>query len=217
VEFNTDIRAAKYTRDIAYATMENSCYRHNPCDKAKFEVSAHNFIDLSEQGYGLSILNDCKYGFEVHERRMMISLLKGPLNPDPQSDFGEHNFIYSLYPHAGDWREGGTLAAGLALNNPMHVVPLGGGDGPSSGSFMSVTAANVTLEAVKKCEAEDAFIVRVAEKTGASADVTLSFFKEIAEACECNLLEREDVPCAFEGNQIQFTIRPFEIRTFKIK
>ncbi|MCL2508606.1 MAG: glycosyl hydrolase-related protein [Oscillospiraceae bacterium] len=217
VEFNTDIRAAKYTRDIAYATIENSCYRHNPYDKAKFEVSAHNFIDMSENEYGLSILNDCKYGFEVHERRMMISLLKGPLNPDPQSDYGEHWFTYSLYPHAGDWRGAGTLAAGLALNNPMNVVPLSGGNGSSAGSFISVSAENVTLEAVKKCETEDAFIVRVAEKTGASAKVTLTFFKEIVQAFECNLLEREDVPCAFTGDRIDFEIRPFEIRTFKIK
>ena len=217
VEFNTGIRAAKYTRDIAYATMENSCYRHNPYDKAKFEVSAHNFIDLSEAGYGLSILNDCKYGFEVHERRMMISLLKGPLNPDPQSDYGEHTFTYSLYPHAGGWREAGTLAAGLALNNPMAVVALQAGQGSAAGSFISVSAENVTLEAVKRCEAEDAFIVRVAEKTGAGADVALRFFKEIAQAFECNLLEREDVPCAFDGDTLRFAIKPYEIRTFKLR
>jgi len=217
VEFNTDIRAEKYTRDIAYATMENSCFRHNPFDKAKFEVPAHNFIDLSEKGYGLSILNDCKYGYEVHERRMMVSLLKGPLNPDPQSDYGEHTFTYSLYPHAGDWRPSGTLSAGLALNNPMQVVALGEGKSAPTGSFMDVSAENVTLEAVKKSEAGDAFIVRVVEKTGASADVTLTFFKDIAQASECNLLEREDVPCAFDGSRVRFTIRPYEIRTFKLK
>jgi len=215
--FDTDIRASHYTRDIAYATMQNSCYRHNPYDKAKFEVSAHNFVDLSEAGYGLSILNDCKYGYEIHERRMMISLLKGPLNPDPQSDYGEHWFTYSLYPHAGDWHTGGTLAAGLALNNPMNVVELQSGEGAPAGSFIGVSAENVTLEAVKKCENEEAFIVRVVEKTGTSADVTLTFFKEITQASECNLLEREDVPCGFEGDRLNFVIKPYEIRTFKLK
>jgi len=226
VVFDTDIRANKYTRDIAYATIENSCYRHNPYDKAKFEVSAHNFIDLSEQAFGLSILNDCKYGYEVHERRMMMSLLKGPLNPDPQSDYGEHTFTYALYPHAGDWRVGGTLAAGLALNNPMAVVELESGAMPEHSeatephrrwSFLSVSADNVTLEAVKRCEVENATVVRVAEKTGACTEVTLTFFRDIAAAWECNLLEREDVPFPSEGNQLRFTIRPFEIRTFKLK
>lgn len=217
VIFETDIHAAKYTRDIAYATIENSCYRHDPYDKAKFEVSAHNFIDLSENDYGLSILNDCKYGFEVHEQRMMISLLKGPLNPDPLSDYGEHTFTYALYPHAGNWRAAGTLAQGLALNHPMQAVPLQAAQTASAGqSFVSVSADNVTLEAVKKCEAEDAFIVRVAEKTGANTNVTLQFFKDIEQVFECNLLEREDAPHAFAGREVRFTLRPFEIKSFKL-
>ena len=218
VEFNTDIRADKYTRDIAYATIENSCYRHNPYDKAKFEVSAHNFVDLSEKDYGLSILNDCKYGYEVHERRMMISLLKGPLNPDPMSDYGEHYFTYSLYPHAGGWLEAGTLPSALALNNPMNVIALQAAQSASpASSFISVSAPNVTLEACKRCEKEDAWIVRVCEKTGASAPVELKFCKKITQATECNLLEREDEPCSFEGDEIRFVIRPYEIRTFKVQ
>ena len=154
---------------------------------------------------------------KLHSNASLISLLKGPLNPDPRSDYGEHHFTYALYPHAGDWREGGTLAAGLALNNPMNVIELRAGEGADAGSFISVSAENVTLEAVKKCESEDAFIVRVVEKTGAGADVTLRFFREIAAAFECNLLEREDVPCEFDGDRLEFVIRPYEIRTFKLK
>lgn len=218
VGFDVDILAKSYTRDIAYATIENSNYRYNPYDKAKFEVSAHNFIDMSEKDYGLSILNDCKYGFEVDEQRMMITLLKGPLNPDPMSDYGDHYFTYSLYPHSCDWRKAKTLTRGLELNNPMHPVIIStGAKGAATRSFISVSAENVTLEAVKKCEDEDAVIVRVVEKTGASADVTLSLFADIKEAFECNLLEREDVPAAFDKNMISFNIRPFELRTFKIK
>ena len=218
VGFDVDIRAKSYTRDIAYATIENANYRYNPYDKAKFEVSAHNFIDMSEKDYGLSILNDCKYGFEVDEHRMMVTLLKGPLNPDPMSDYGDHYFTYSLYPHANDWRKAKTLTRGLELNNPMHPVALSeGAKGATSGSFISLSAENVTLEAVKRCENEDAYIVRMVEKTGASADVTLTFFKNIKGASECNLLEREDVPADYNGNKVNFIIRPFEIRTFKLK
>lgn len=217
VGFDVDIKAKSYTRDIAYATIENSNYRYNPYDKAKFEVSAHNFIDMSEKDYGLSILNDCKYGFEVDEQRMIITLLKGPLNPDPMSDYGDHYFTYSLYPHAGDWRKADTLTRGLELNNPMHCVDLPVGKAGSAKSFIEVSAKNVTLEAVKKCEDEDAFIVRMVEKTGASSPVTLTFFKDITAASECNLLEKEDVAVPFSGNKLSFTIRPFEIRTYKIK
>ncbi|MBQ3151628.1 MAG: alpha-mannosidase [Clostridia bacterium] len=218
VGFDVDIRAKKYTRDIAYATIENSNYRHNPYDKAKFEVSAHNFIDMSEDNYGLSILNDCKYGFEVDEQRMIVTLLKGPLNPDPMSDYGDHYFTYSLYPHADNWKKAKTLIRGLELNNPMCIVDVdASADANISDSFISVSAPNVTLEAVKKCEDEDAYIVRMVEKTGASANVTLTFFKEIAEAFESDLLERNDSAIDFDGKTVNFTIRPFEIKCFKLR
>ena len=219
VGFDVDIKASKYTRDIAYATIENSNYRHNPYDKAKFEVSAHNFIDMSEDAYGLTILNDCKYGYEVDKQRMIITLLKAPMNPDPQSDRGDHYFTYSLYPHAGNWKDADTITRGLEINNPMTAVEIpADATGANAKSFIKVSADNVTLEAVKKCEDEDAYIVRFVEKTGRRTDVTCDLFAEIAEAAECDLLERNDVAIdTFSGSSLSFTANPFEIKCFKIK
>lgn len=219
VGFDVDVQTQKYTRDIAYATIENSTYRHNPYDKAKFEVSAHNFIDLSEENYGVSILNDCKYGFEVDENRMIITLLKAPMNPDPKSDRGDHYFTYSVYPHASSWKAADTLEQGLAFNNPAVAVELNGkGTGASENSFIAVDGKNVTLEAVKKCEDEDAYIVRMVEKAGSRTKVHATFFKEIAEITECDLLERNDEPVDIaEGNELNFEIKPFEIKCYKIK
>ncbi len=219
VGFDVDIKAQKFTRDIAYATIESSNYRHNPYDKAKFEVSAHNFIDMSEDGYGLSILNDCKYGYEVNEQRMIITLLKAPMNPDPKSDRGDHWFTYSLYPHAGGWKDAETLVRGLEINNPMLPVELSeDAKGAESGSFISVDGKNVTLEAVKKCEDEDAYIVRFVEKAGRRTAVNVEFFAEIASVTECNLLEREDVAADIaNGKTMAFEIKPFEIKCYKVK
>ena len=219
VGFDVDIKASKYTRDIAYATIENSNYRHNPYDKAKFEVSAHNFIDMSEDAYGLTILNDCKYGYEVDKQRMIITLLKAPMNPDPQSDRGDHYFTYSLYPHAGNWKDADTITRGLEINNPMTAVEIkADAKGDTSKSFIAVSADNVTLEAVKKCEDEDAYIVRFVEKTGRRTDVTAELFGEIDTVAECDLLERNDVPVeTFAGSALSFTANPFEIKCFKVK
>ena len=218
VGFDVAVKAQKFTRDIAYATIESSNYRHNPYDKAKFEVSAHNFIDMSEDGYGLSILNDCKYGFEVDKQRMIITLLKAPMNPDPESDRHDHYFTYSLYPHAGSWKDADTVTRGLELNNPMTAVDIkAGGTGESKGSFVSVSASNVPLEALKKCEDEDAYIIRFVEKAGRTTKVDVSFFADIVKAAECNLLEREDVDfTSFDGSTFTFEIAPFEIKCFKL-
>ncbi|MCR5522254.1 MAG: hypothetical protein K6F64_01265 [Clostridia bacterium] len=218
VGFDVDIKAQKFTRDIAYATIESSNYRHNPYDKAKFEVSAHNFIDLSEDGYGLSILNDCKYGFEVNEQRMIVTLLKAPMNPDPESDRGEHYFTYSLYPHKGNWKDASTLTRGLELNNmPVAVDIAESNQGENEKSFMKLSAPNVTLEAVKKCEDSDDYIVRFVEKTGKRTQVDFDFFSEIKKVAECDLVERNDVDYnGFSGNKLSFTIAPFEIKCWKL-
>ena len=219
VGFDVDVKAQKFTRDIAYATIESSNYRHNPYDKAKFEVSAHNFIDMSEDNYGVSILNDCKYGYEVDKQRMIITLLKAPMNPDPKSDRGDHYFTYSIYPHAGNWKNAETLVRGLEINNPAVAVEINGAaKGDDAKSFISVDGKNVTLEAVKKCEDEEAYIVRFVEKAGSRTKVSAKLFAEIESVTECDLLERNDVAVDIaEGDSLNFEINPFEIKCYKIK
>ena len=219
VGFDVDVKAQKFTRDIAYATIESSNYRHNPYDKAKFEVSAHNFIDMSEDNYGVTILNDCKYGYEVDKQRMIITLLKAPMNPDPMSDRGDHYFTYSIYPHSGNWKNAETLVRGLEMNNPAVAVDVkADSKGETSGSFIKVDGKNVTLEAVKKCEDEDAYIIRFVEKAGARTGVTAELFADIKSVAECDLLERNDVAVSIaNGNKLSFTINPFEIKCYKVK
>ena len=73
------------------------------------------------------------------------------------------------------------------------------------------------LEALKKCEDEDAYIIRFVEKAGRRTKVDVDFFAEIARAAEVNLLEREDEAYfGFEGAKLFFDIDPFEIKTFKL-
>ena len=150
---------------------------------------------------------------------MIITLLKAPMNPDPKSDRGDHYFTYSLYPHAGNWKDAETLVRGLEINNPMLPVEIAeGAKGAESASFISVDGKNVTLEAVKKCEDEDAYIVRFVEKAGRRTAVNVEFFAEIASVAECNLLEREDVAADIaNGKTMSFEIKPFEIKCYKVK
>lgn len=218
VFFDVDLQTKNYTRDIAYATMECCSYRYNPYDKAKFEVNAHNWIDMSDEDYGVSLLNDCKYGHEVNEHTMILTLLKAPIKPDPQSDRGDHYFTYSLYPHAGTWKRADTLTRGLEINNPLvAAVPTGSANCPDTGSFISINCDNITLEAVKKCEDEDAYIVRMVEKTGRTTNAQVKLFANITYAAECDLIERNDEPIEFSGDTISFTAKPFEIKNYKVK
>ena len=90
--------------------------------------------------------------------------------------------------------------------------------GAESVSFIAVDGKNVTLEAVKKCEDEEAYIIRFVEKSGRRAAVKAEFFAEIASVTECNLLEREDVATDIaDGKTLSFEIKPFEIKCYKVK
>jgi alpha-mannosidase len=218
VRFHTNVTTRTAAYDIPFGVIERSCYRNNSYDEARFEVPAHAWMDLSQPDRGLSLLNDCKYGHEAFGQMIALTLLRGPLNPDPTSDQEEHWFTYSLYPHAGTWREAQTHRQALDLNDPVVVVRTGAHDGslPAVGSFLQLDGTPVTLEALKRAEDSEALIIRLVERHGASGPVTVTLPAPIVEATECNLLEREDEPVAHAGQALSFTIDPFQIRTFKV-
>ena len=100
--FDVDIRSTKATYDIQYGHCERPTHYNTSWDYAKFEVVAHKWADLSEKGYGVSLINDCKYGHSIYGTHMQISLLRSSKEPNPFADMGEHNFTYALYPHKDD-------------------------------------------------------------------------------------------------------------------
>ena len=160
--FPVDVRASRATYEIQYATIERVTHQNTPYDGARFEVAAQRWTDLSEGDYGVSLLNDCKYGHYVKGNELQISLLRAPVSPDPTADEGLHDFTYALYPHEGDWRVG-TVQQGLELNVPLLAVAVQAHSGslPSVDAFASVDVDNVVLDNVKRAEDSDALIVRV--------------------------------------------------------
>ncbi len=217
--FHTTINSRLATYDIAYGNIQRSAYRNHSYDEAKFEVPAHQWMDLSQGDYGLSLLNDCKYGHEAFGQMMALTLLRGPISPDPMSDQEEHWFTYSLYPHDLSWREAGTVAKALDLNNPAVacVTKPRAGNWPATNSFVEVMGDGITLEAVKKAEKSSDLIIRLVERHGASGDVAVKFSRKIASAGEVNLLEREESPASWKNHTLSFFVKPYEIRTFRVK
>ena len=149
---------------------------------------------------------------------MILTLLKAPIKPDPKSDRGDHYFTYSLYPHAETWKKAKTLERGLEINHPLVPVDIkADGELGADKSFITLASDSMTLEAVKKCEEEDAYIIRMVEKKGKSVDASVKFFAPLTYAAECDLIERNDVPVDFDGDTISFHATPFEIKNYKVK
>lgn len=210
--FYTDIRSTKATYDIQYGHVERPTHWNHSWDWARFEVCGHKWADLSETGYGVSLMNDCKYGYSVKENVMRLSLLKSAKYPDTEADMGAHDFTYSLYPHTGSVTEGGTIEAANQLNLPAQILS---GTFTDTRSLVTLSGNGVQIDAIKKAEDEDCLIVRMHECRGGRQTVTVSSELPVQKFVPCNLLEHN---CGeeLEGNTIDLTFRPFEIKTYKL-
>lgn len=210
--FYTNIRSTKATYDIQFGHVERPTHWNNSWDWARFEVCAHKWADLSENGYGISLLNDCKYGHNIKDNAMKLSLLKSSKAPDTEADMGEHTFIYSLYPHIGTVVSGGTIEEANRLNLPAKVVS---GQAADLRRLVCLSNEQVMIDAVKKAEDEDCFIVRLHECRGGRTQVTLYSDYPVRRIVPCNMLEH-DTGVAVEENNIALEFGPFEIKNFKL-
>lgn len=218
VAFPVAVRSLRATYEIQYGHVERPTHANTSWDVARFEVCAHKWADLSEPGYGVALLNDGKYGYDIAGSVIRLSLLRSPTWPDPVADRGHHHFTYRLLPHAGDLRTAGVVDAGYDLNVPLRAVATAAhpGDLGTARSLLSVDAANVVIEAVKQAE-DGALVVRVYEAWGRRGPVTLRAPWLIGRATATDLLERELGTVAFDRSEMAFTVAPFEIATFKLE
>lgn len=217
--FPTDIHANEATFDIQYGNVKRYTHANTSWDAAKFEVCMHKWMDVSEEGYGLSILNDCKYGCNVREGVIGLTLLKSATSPNPEADKEDHSFTFSLYPHKGGWREAGTVAQAYYLNNPLQTVvkKTEGGILAKEFSFVTCQEPNVVVEAVKQAEKGNGIIVRLYECCDRRTKAELRFGLPLRSAAVCNMLEEEAQPLAFEKDTLKLSFRPYEIKTLLLE
>jgi alpha-mannosidase len=220
VAFPVAVRSQRATYEIQYGHVERPTHANTSWDVARFEVCAHKWADLSEPGYGVALLNDCKYGYDIAGNVIRLSLLRAPTWPDPVADRGLHRFTYRLLPHAGDLREAGVVDAGYDLNVPLRVVPTfphGGGRDPS-GSLLSVDADHVVVEVVKEAdEGGGTVVVRLYEAWGRRGPVTLHAPWELRRAARTDLLERAVDELPTTGASVTLEVSPFQIVTLALE
>ena len=85
--FPVDVRTTYATYDIQYGNIRHPNHWNIRWDQARFESVGHWFADLSERDYGVTLLNNCKYGYDVKDRTLRITLLKSAIAPDYKLDF----------------------------------------------------------------------------------------------------------------------------------
>ena len=217
--FDLEIRANYATYDIQFGNLRRPTHSNTSWDYAQFEVCGHKWADLSEGNYGVTLMNDCKYGHDIKDGKMRLTLIKTSSYPDENADQGRHEFSYALLPHGATWKEAKTDRRAYEFNYPLHVRSLAGrGQGNLSDqfSFVGVSGENVVAETIKKAEDSEAWIIRAYECRQFREKVTFNFGKPLARVTECNLMEEDISEIKTEGAQFICEIAPYEIKTFKI-
>jgi alpha-mannosidase len=216
--FPTTIRAEQATFEIQYGHIQRPTVRNTSWDVARFEVVAHKWADLSDPGYGVALLNNCKYGHKVLGGVLDLNLLRSPKFPDPECDMGEHEFTYALFPHPDGFRSGGVIHEGYALNVPLRAFPTSHHQGklPPSMSRFTVSSSNVIIEAVKLAEDDDSLILRLYEAYGQPTRAVLAARPMPDRAWLTDLLERNQQELRVKDGEIELQFHSFEIKTIRI-
>ncbi|EEP82819.1 hypothetical protein UREG_07684 [Uncinocarpus reesii 1704] len=234
VEFPVDITNTEASYETQYAVTRRPTHYNTSWDMAKFEVCCHKWADLSESDYGVSILNDSKYGFATCGNLMRLSLLRAPKAPDANADIGRHHIRYAIMPHTGplDYR---TVRAGYNFNNPLVLQAQSGIEADDLFKAIKLTGApNLILDTIKRGEDDEdvsrgeleqrssrSIILRIYDSMGGKSRGTIEVRLPIRKVYKCNLLEDDLESLKVEEgknvSKIDIELRPFEVATYRLQ
>ena len=218
-KFPFEMLIDKATYDIQFGSLERSTSANTGWESAKFECVGQKWVDMSENNYGVALLNDGKYGFGAEDNVLSLTMLKSGSYPYDGAADEIPEFTYSLYPHLGDFRKGGVVEAAYVLNRGFYAIPLKKQDGclKESYSLLSCDTCGVYVETVKKAEKGNGIVLRMYEAFKETKTVSLKLNFAAKEAYVCDMLENEESALDIVDGAISFTMKPFEIITIKIK
>lgn len=215
--FPVRINSDRATYEIQFGAVERPTHTNTSWDAAKFEVCAHKYCDFAEYGYGVAMLNDCKYGHDIHDGVMRLTMLKSATYPATNADRCKHTFTYSIVPHEGDYRGAGVVQLAYDLNAPMQAIEVGeqAGSLPDRYSFITLSRDNVILETVKQAEDGSDTILRMYDAYNTHCNVDVTFGFAVKRVAVCDLMENELEELPVHDNTVTLLVKPFEIVTLK--
>lgn len=211
--FDVDVLTNEATYDIQYGNVKRSNSANTSWDEAKFETVGHKWADLSQRDFGVALLNDSKYGYQVRGQRLSLSLIKAGIYPDPDADIGHHEFTYSLLPHRGDFVTGQVEQQAMSLNNPLNLTT-GTLPSPTLGPLFSFDGAeNFEVDAIKQSEDGKKVILRLHDYSGATDKLAITTHFKFHQVQQLNL--NEDVVGDIDrtDDTLSVIIHPYQVVT----
>lgn len=220
--FPVDVNANKATYEIQFGNIERGHTENTSWDVAKFETCAHKWADIADNGYGMALANDCKYGYSViDDSTIQLTLLRCGNNPtdDDINDQGEHIMSYSVMPHKGNYIVGDIVRKAYSFNNPLIVKEINNKSGelPEEYSFISTDKDNIIIDTVKKSENGDNIVVRLYESQNIRTNVTVAVDKRVKKVYGCDMLENKEKEIEVNNGKISINVKNFEIITLMLE
>lgn len=222
VGFALHLCADSWRNEIQFGHTVRPLHSNTSWDQARFEVCAHKWVDISETGYGVALMNDCKYGHDCLDDMISLTLLRSPQAPDPEADQGMHHFTYALLPHHGEFAANPVIHEAYALNFPLHFQKISDETqkmevaGPLDAAFFSLSDSNIIVEAIKKAEEDEAIILRLYESEKRRTTTRITFGPPLKRVVECSMMEEEEQSVPIDDNSFETAFAPFEIKTLKV-
>lgn len=216
VHFPVNIHSDEATFEVQFGNLKRKIHGNTSWDEARFESCGQKWMDISEGHYGVSLLNDCKYGYSAKDSNIALTLIKSGIEPNKTADQEEHVFTYALYPHKEMWCAAGTVQEAYKLNQPAYATK---GELKNTGkSFISTDKDNIIIETVKPAENGDGIIVRLYDCENSLTKATLTFAEGMLESVEeCNLMEEKEADIEACGNSFTVSVKPYEIKTYRVR
>lgn len=210
VGFDVDIHANEAIHEIQFGHVKRPNHRSRQFDADRFEVCNHKWTALAEENRGVAVLNDCRYGVNVLDNSINLTLLKSAMAPDMTADIGVHEFTYSFFSWNGSFADSNVIQEAYNLNVPALCLE---GDGGYRSVF-GVDCGNIVIETVKPAEdGSNSIVVRLYEAARTKTKCRLTTGLPAAAVYTSDMIENRQEKLNFENNSVELVFRPFEIKT----
>lgn len=232
IKFPVSVQTPVAQCQIQFGVIERPTHSNDSYAFAKDEIPAHHWVDLSDRETGIALMSKNKYGYRVKDQAIELTLLRSQHKPgeivktedydnflrNNFGDIGKQKFTFSLFPHYGDYREGGVINQAYIMNHPLQIVPVTPhpGDFPPSLSFFNIDNSAVIIETIKLAEDGNGIIVRLYESHGRAASAILSWVGHYHYVQYVDLLENQRNASLYCKHHCTLTFEPFEIITLRL-
>jgi len=218
VAFPLDVRAEHTAAETQFGYYKRVTHTNTSWEAAKFETSMHRFVLAQEPGFGVALVTDSTYGYDMTRdadegdvtTTLRLSLLRAPRFPDPETDQGVQTHAYGMVIGTDAL---GATEAGIALNTASRAR-LGAG---SVEPLAAVAGDGILISSVKLAHDRSGdLIVRVYEAQGRRASGVVSVGAPFGAGRAVSLIEDEAGEDAARGGAaVEVALTPFEVRTLR--